>query len=519
MMNAAVAEAESICPLNEEEMARYLALFEPKSIAVVGASQAHNKWGYMIPMNIVKGGFTGKVYGVNPKLEEVLGFKVFPSVSDLPETVDLGMIIVPPGAVAGALREFAECGTKTVVIITAGFGELDDDKSRAAQQEIKAIGAEYDMVVVGPNCAGIMSPEPQHLYAAMFGRETLPSGGLSIVSQSGNVAGTVMAWAKMHQVGLGRIVSSGNEAVTETEDFLRFYADDERTKVIVTYIEGVPNGRRLFEALRYASERKPVVALKGGRSPAGSRATESHTGSLAAPMNLFRAACRQAGAILVDDIFELTEVASALLNQPLPMGRRVAIVSQGGGWGVMAADACAEAGLELATLPEETIAELDSFLPGWWSRGNPIDLVAGTTDPGAQIRAGEIAVKCPDVDVLLFLGIGHGSQGARMMDAFDPPLSEGKQQVLAYMRDNDVSNVKRLVELQSECGKPIFPASEAVLDAYGPSPNAGIEVLESHGIIASHSLHTVARVIAHLAERREFLEGIPRKPARLTRTV
>lgn len=490
-------------------------LFEPESIAIVGASASPWKWGFRFIHNITNGGFTGKVYGVNPQHDEILGTPIVHTIADLPEPIDLAYIIVPPPGVPKALRECAAKGIKAVVIITAGFGELEDEDTKAAQQEIATIAREEGIAVVGPNCAGLVSPEPYNLFGAMFTWEAAKGGGLSIVSQSGNVAATILRWSMLHQVGISRIVSSGNEAVSTTEDFLCFYADDPRTEVIFAYIEGVPDGRRLFDALKYATAKKPVVVMKGGRNAAGVRATESHTGSLATSMELFRAACRQAGASLVDDIFEAAELCGAYINQPLPKGRNTVIITQGGGWGVMAADACADAGLNVVDLPEETIAELDTFLPGWWSRGNPVDLVAGVQDPRGSVRVAEIVLKSSAVDAIIFLGVGFGgprrSQSKQTKAAAEKMGGPDADKMADSFRKMGSRNNARLVELKNEIGKPIMPASEAILSAYGETPNPSVQELEAQGLSVACNVVTSARTLARLADRYEFLNGTPRQ--------
>jgi len=218
---------------------------------------------------------------------------------------------------------------RAVVVITAGFGELHDAEARAAQEEMAVIAHKAGMLLVGPNCAGIASPDPNSLYCGMIYRYP-QGGGMSIVSQSGNVGMTVLTWAQLHQVGIARFVSSGNEAATRTEDYLRFFAHDSRTTAVLAYVEGTRDGRHLFDVLKEAARRKPVVVVKGGRNEAGQRAAASHTGALASSTALFHAACRQAGATVVEDIYQAMEVTSAFVSQPLPRGRRVVIVSEGG---------------------------------------------------------------------------------------------------------------------------------------------------------------------------------------------
>ncbi len=486
----------------------YHALFEPSSVAVVGASSSPLKWGFRILYNSVVGGYKGALYAVNPRHKEIVGIDCFPSISALPNTPDLAVIVLPPPLVLDTVRECAQCGVQAVVVITAGFGELEDAAARAAETEMAKIAHEAGMLLVGPNCAGIASPDPHSLYSGMIYRYP-KGGGLSVVSQSGNVGTTVLTWAELHQVGVARFVSSGNEAATRTEDYLRFFAHDARTKAILAYIEGTRDGRRLFETLRDTARRKPVVVVKGGRSDPGQKAAASHTGALASTTALFEAACRQAGAAVVEDIYQAMEVASAFVNQPLPRGYRVAIVSEGGGWGVMGADACSAAGLEVITLPEDTVRELDSFLPGWWSRGNPVDLVAGN-DRSLMPRAVETVIKSPEVDAVLVLGVGYMCSRIARLRNWQEVQRLGMAKLIEVATNMEMHGVTRISGLIDLYEKPIITASDTVLIAYGPAPNEAITEMERLGVYAYASPINAAKTLAHMVERYEFLHGIPR---------
>ncbi|HEO72535.1 MAG TPA: hypothetical protein ENN80_14855 [Candidatus Hydrogenedentes bacterium] len=491
---------------------KHLALFEPSSIAIVGASSSPLKWGFRILYNTIMGGYKGALYAVNPKHTEIIGVDCYPSISALPEKrLDLAVIVVPPPLVIGAVRECAACGVRAAIVITAGFGEIEDDAAHAAQEEIVAIATESGMLVVGPNCAGVASPDPHSLYCGMIYRH--PCGGtMSLVSQSGNVGMTVLTWAQLHQVGIGRFVSSGNEAATRSEDFLHFFAHDAKTKSVLAYIEGTRDGRRMFEAMRETARVKPLVVVKGGRTDAGQSAAASHTGALATTTALFEAACRQAGAIVVSDIYQAMELTSAFAHQPLPHGRRVVIVSEGGGWGVMGADACKEAGLDVIDLPDDVMAELDAIMPGWWSRGNPIDLVAGN-DRTLMSRAVETVVKSPEVDAVMVLGVGYlCSRSERLRNSPEAERWGLKKLVDAAtkMEMHDVTRISGLIELYE---KPIITASDTVLIAYGEVLNEAINQMERQGVYAYSNPINAAKTLAHMAARYEFLNGIPRGPS------
>jgi acyl-CoA synthetase (NDP forming) len=496
----------------ELEEDKFHALFAPESVAIIGASESALKWGFRILFNTIEGGFKGRLYGINPKHDRLLGVPCLPDINAVPDNLDLVFVVVPPPAVPGALRQCAARGVKAVVIITAGFAELGDDASHAAQEEIAAIARKSGMLVAGPNCAGIASPAPRRLYCGMISRYP-GAGGLSIVSQSGNVGSTVLTWAQLHQAGVARFVSSGNEAAVRTSDYLRFFARDDSTESILSYVESAKEGRVFFEALRETAQIKPVVVVKGGRSEYGRRAASSHTGALATGTRLFRCACRQAGATVVDEIYQAMEVSGIFLHQPLPKGRRVVIVSQGGGWGVMGADACAEAGLDLIDLPGGTMEHLDAMLPGWWSRNNPIDLVAAS-DIDLLSRTVETVIKAPEVDAVILLGAGYIASAFNRYQDSARASELGLDKLSELGAQAELQDARRIAALIAKYGKPLLIASDTILMAYGARPNQTIEALEQQGVYIFSSPARVAQALAHMAERYEFLQGMPRRGRR-----
>ncbi|MFP4501680.1 MAG: acetate--CoA ligase family protein [Candidatus Hydrogenedentota bacterium] len=483
--------------------AQFRALFEPESVAIIGVSDSPLKWGFRILFNTVEGGYQGRLYGVNPKYGEVIGVPCFPGIEALPEVVDLAIVVVPPPAVCDTLRQCVAKGIGTLLVITAGFGELEDANAQAAQDEMAAIAKESGALIIGPNCAGVVSPAPHQLYCGMISR--FPgAGGLSLVSQSGNVGSSLLTWAGLHHVGIGRFISTGNEAATRNEDYLAFFAEDEKTRSIISYVEGTHDGRRLYAAMQHAAVQKPVVLVKGGRSTAGNKAAASHTGSLAGETRIFRAACRQAGVTMVDDMYEAMEVAGVFMQQPLPKGRRVVIVSQGGGWGVMAADACAEAGLDVIPLPEAAMAELDTFLPGWWSRNNPIDLVA-SNDLKALGRAVETVIKQPEVDGVILLGVGYIDSARERYAHSERAAQHGMDAMAAAGAAIELEEATRMASFIETYQKPLLVASDTALLAYGPTPNEVIREFEQRGVYVFDSPTLVAHAMAHMARRYAFL--------------
>lgn len=380
---------------------KFQALFDPKSIAFIGASNDAHKWGFIVLANLINCGFRGPIYPVNPNEPRVQGMKAYNSVADLPEAPDLAVIAIPPMAIPPIIDECVDKGIRAAVIITAGFAEVGVDGERL-QTEMVEKARRGKMVLVGPNCNGIMRPISR-LFPVIPSVFPLP-GPVAVVSQSGNVATSITQLVMKNGFGCSYVVSSGNEADLHSEDYFEYMVEDPETKVILSYVEGFRDGRRFFESAQRVTKKKPIIMLKAGATVAGARAAKSHTASLSGDNSIFDGACKQAGVIHVRDINELVNLGIGLINHPLPRGRRVGIVTAGGGWGVLAADACVKAGLEVPTLPNGTVAELNRFLPPWWSRSNPVDLVGGLNarDMGKSL---EILLRCPKLDGVILLGV------------------------------------------------------------------------------------------------------------------
>lgn len=384
-----------------EKRQKFKKLFHPGSVALIGASNKPGKWGSIILSNLINGGFAGSIYPVNPSESRVQGFEAYQKIADVPAVPDLAVIVVPPSAVPSIIGECVAKGIQAGVVITAGFAEVGTDGERL-QQEMVRQAREGGMILVGPNCNGIMSP-PERLHVAMppiF----FPPGSMAVVAQSGNVATSIARRVAKNGFGISCFVSSGNEADLHCEDYYEYLSEDPGTKVILSYIEGFRDGRRFFDMARRVSLKKPIVMLKAGTTRVGARAAKSHTAAMAGAELAFEGASRQVGVVRAKNMNDLANIAAGFLEQPLPSGRRVGIVTAGGGWGVLAADACAETGLQVSDLPNETIEELDMFLPGWWSRSNPVDLVAGL-NPDHLGRSLECLLRCPALDGILLLGI------------------------------------------------------------------------------------------------------------------
>ncbi|MGC8844376.1 MAG: acetate--CoA ligase family protein, partial [Candidatus Hydrogenedens sp.] len=436
---------------------KLLRLFEPESIAIVGITDTPIKWGFRVLFNTLEGGYTGKIYGVNPKRSEVLNIPCYPSILDIPEVVDLAVIIVPPHAVLPSVQECVQKGIQVVLVITAGFGELNDEEAQSAQEKLRQIARENDLYLIGPNCAGVVSPVPKKLYCSMIGRYPQP-GGLSILSQSGNIGNTAMSWAMEHHLGLSRFISTGNEAVIKNYHYLNFFGSDPKTKVIFSYIESAKDIRIFFDELKHVTKKKPVIVLKGGKTHAGSRAASSHTGALATDYRLFRGICVQQGGILTEDIYEAMETAHLLSNVPLPRGRNVGILSQGGGWGVISADVCTKAGLNVVPLSENTLKKLDAIMPKWWNRTNPVDMVAGT-DMDLFKNSMEILIQDEEIDILVILGIGYIASAYVRLQNSERAKSLRLDKLSEFGTQLEIKDAEEIARLMQTYQKPIIVAS------------------------------------------------------------
>ncbi|OGN91590.1 MAG: hypothetical protein A2Z70_04525 [Chloroflexi bacterium RBG_13_48_17] len=478
-------------------IAKLKLIFEPRSIAFLGATNNPFKWGFRIFANIVNGGFQGRLYPINPTKQEILGIKVYKSVGELPEIPDLAVIVIPPPGVPAVLRECADKGIKAVVIITAGFAEVDR-QGEDLQREMVEIAHRAGLRFIGPNTDGIVNPHHK-LYAEM--PPIFPyAGPVSIVSQSGNIVGTMMRLAIDSGFGCAKCISSGNEADLHAEDYIRYLADDPQTKIILSYVEGFKDGSRFFETAKEVTKKKPIVMLKTGETPAGAIAAKSHTASLAGTDTVVDAMCQQSGIIRVRHLDELVDAGTAFLCHPLPRGRRVGIVTAGGGWGVLAADACAKLGLDVVQFPPETIDELNSFLPAWWSHGNPVDLVAGLFGDGV-IRCIEVVLRSPAVDGVIFLGI----MPALPMEQFSRAAKlEDRDRMRDAILSAIISVFDKLKVLTDKYNKPIVVGSEPI--AFGASlAKKIIRSLANRNCVSYDMPHKAAAAFAYLARYAEYL--------------
>ncbi|MCX8197920.1 MAG: CoA-binding protein [Candidatus Micrarchaeota archaeon] len=376
------------------------AVFNPSSIAVIGASREPNKIGHVIVKNFIDGGFAGKVYPVNPNAEEILGLRAYRSVLDIKEKVDSAVVAVPAVHVASVLEDCGKKGIKGVVLITGGFSEVG---KREEEEKIAAIANRYDIALIGPNCMGVITPATRvdsvFLPIYKLGRPRV--GGISFISQSGAVGGCIVDLAARAGIGMSKFVSYGNAAVINECDLLEYLAYDKETEIIVAYLEGVKDGKRFLKVAKKITRKKPIVVIKAGKSQAGAEAAKSHTGSLAGSAEAYSAAFKQASLIEAQTLEQLFDFAK-IFDQVLPCGNRVGIITNGGGMGVLATDSLEEEGLQLANLSEETKKSLSAALPPYANIRNPLDII-GDADSHRYEVAINAMMKDENIDIILLI--------------------------------------------------------------------------------------------------------------------
>ena len=434
-------------------------IFRPRSIAVIGASSTNRTIGRQILHNIVTHEFQGKVFPVNPKAEVINSIKAYPSVLEIPDEIDLAMIVVPREHVPKVAEECGQKGVKGMVVISAGFKEAGGVGVILEEQTLR-IARNYGMRMVGPNCFGIINTEPALRLNATFGKTNPDRGNIAFVTQSGALGEAIMVHAQELNIGFSMIASVGNKADISSNDLLEYWGDDPSTEIILMYIENFGNPQKFIKIARRLSRHKPIVAVKSGRTKQGARAASSHTGALAGLDVGVDAFFEQTGVIRVDTVEQLFDVAAALSNQPLPKGRRVAIATNAGGPAILAVDALVSRGLETPSLSDATKKKLRAALPKDANISNPLDLIAGagpaefekalrilksdknydaivpifvppiTVSPSAVSEAIVKGVKNSKKPTLAcFMGVRSGSSGVRILKENKIPVYEFPEEI------------------------------------------------------------------------------------------
>ena len=468
-------------------------VFSPATVAVVGASEDTSKWGGSLMSNLIGSGFAGVIYPVNPRGGTVFGLPAYARLADLPAAPELAIIALGSEHATPMVRECERMGVPAALVIAAGFGEAGADGA-ALEDELAEAARLAGITLIGPNCMGVLSTSSR-LNAVGFVTLRPQNGPLSVISQSGNIGTQLLMTAERRGVGVEKFVSSGNQATTDANDLLDYLAGDEKTGVVVMYLEGVGDGRRLFDLARATTPRKPIVVMRGGTSAAGRRAASSHTGAMAGSNEVFAAAARQAGMLTVTDPEEALDIAACLAYLPLPNGRRTAVVTLGGGWGVMTADALATHGLQLAELPADVLDAVGRQLPPYWSHGNPIDLVTSLAD-GVPERVIEMVASCDAVDAVIALALIGSPSSGRTGPLKEPGGGRGSETPAASapgpfpeLNELEEALVRHTAAVMERTGKPVIsvpltPVQRSVFAGLGrfapillPSPPAAVRAL------------------------------------------
>ena len=473
------------------------AVLAPRSVAIVGASDNVARWGGSALQNILAGGFEGAIYPINPKGGEFFGLPVSTGLEDVPAPPDLALLAVGARQLEPVIAECGRAGVKAAVAIAAGFSETGD-AGKAAEAGLARAASEAGVTLIGPNCMGIIANATQ-LHATGFISLHPRPGKLGIVSQSGNLGVQLTALADRRDLGVRCFIGVGNEAQVSAVDVLEYLAGDDGTSCVLAYLEGVDDGRRLFEVARATSLQKPVVVLRGGLTDSGGRAAASHTGAMAGSAAVYEAAARQTGLVTCTSVQEALDLATALAHLPLPRGHRVAVVTNGGGAGVLAADEMARQHLTLLDPPAELLAELDEILPPFWSRRNPFDMVA-TAGGDVGPRVVEAVTRCPEVDAVIVLSVlGVPNTG----DEVRAQSSTGDYDDFSAWERSYLDGVAALM---AETGKPIINVPDLPIrralhagdhpyaPVVVPTPRAAALVIERMaGYAAWRARHTDSR--------------------------
>ena len=501
--------------------------FSPASVAVIGASADPKKLGFAVVKNLVDGGYTnhGKVYPINLSASEILGLRAYPSVIDVPGPIDLAVIVIPYMHVPETLRTCGEKGIPAAIVISAGFREAGRE-GLERELELVAIARQFGIRLIGPNCLGVIDTfTPLN---ASFAAGTPPKGPMAFMSQSGALGTAVLDIALAGRLGLSKFVSLGNKADVDEVDLLRAWSEDESTRAILIYSEGMADGQEFIRTARRVTQKKPVVAIKSGVTQSGSRAVSSHTGSLAGSEQAYQAAFLQAGVLRADSMQSLFDIALALAYQPLLQGDRVAIITNAGGPGILATDALERAGMSLARFQNETIAALQKYLPDAASAANPVDVLGDaradryrfaleqvTADPNVdgllvvltpqamtEIEAtaqavGEIAGQTDKPVLACFMGEARVEKGVDILQALDVPnFPFPERAALAFKAMSEHRQIRARPAPQYAQFEVDRDTTRAVLDRVRAEKRLSIGDSEARQILIAYGLHIPQSEIA-----------------------
>jgi len=428
------------------------AIFAPKSVAVIGATETIGSVGRTIVWNLISSSFGGTIYPVNPKRASILGIKAYPSISDVPEVVDLIVVVTPATTIPDIIKEAVDIGVKSAIIISAGFKETGP-KGADLERQILEHAQRGNMRIIGPNCLGVMSPVTG--LNATFATTIARPGSVGFISQSGALCTAILDWSLRENVGFSSFVSIGSMLDVDWSDLIYYLGDDPHTKSIVIYMETIGNARAFLSAAREVALTKPIIVIKPGRTEGAAKAAASHTGSLTGSDEVLEIAFRRSGVLRVNSIAELFYMAEVLGKQPRPEGRRLTILTNAGGPGVLAADALITNGGELTKLSPETMEAFNQLLPAAWSHNNPVDII-GDASPERYGKALEIAARDPNSDgILVILTPQAMTDPTKTANELEPyAQSLGKPVIASWMGGNEVSPGEAIL---NKANIPAFP--------------------------------------------------------------
>jgi acetyltransferase len=452
------------------------ALFTPSSVAVVGASSRIGSVGRAVFQNILNSNYTGTIYPVNTKSKSVCGVRAYPTLADIPDQIDMAVVIVPARAVPGLALEAAALGIKALVVITAGFKEIGAE-GRNLEQDLVDVCQEKHMRLVGPNCLGIINTDPAIGLNASFARQQARPGNIAFISQSGALCTAVLDFAVKKNIGFSKFISVGNKADVGELALIRYLHEDPQTRVIMMYVEELRHGFEFIETVREITggdNPTPILAIKSGRSAEGAAAASSHTGSIAGSEAVYDALFQQSGVFRVQTIEELFDYAVAFANQPLPRSNRIAIITNAGGPGIMATDVTVNSGLKLAAFSEKTIGILKKNLPSTANIHNPVDVI-GDADMARYRAALQAVLEDDNVDGVIF--------------------------ILTPQSMTEIEATAEIIpELARKSSKPVVASFMGLFDV-----SSGIEYLEQHGIPHYHFPEAAARAMSALYQHTHWI--------------
>jgi acetyltransferase len=435
--------------------------FCPDSVAVIGASREEEKVGHIILDNIINSGYKGKLFPVNPKADEIHGIKCYPSVLNVPGDIDLAIIVIPAQFVLQVLGECSKKNTKWSIIISAGFKETGIEGAKRERQLIEK-AKDYGIRILGPNCLGIIDTGCP--INATFSSNMPPMGKIGFISQSGALGTSILDWAKTNKIGFSKFVSLGNKADISENDLFDDWENDKDTEVITAYLEGVKYGREFIRISSKVSKKKPIIVVKSGNTDAGARAVSSHTGTLAGSAKAYEAAFKQAGIIRANTIRDLFNYAKAFSYQPLPKGKKVAIITNAGGPGIMATDECEKSDILLANLGKETIDGLKEFLPEAANFYNPIDIL-GDALADRYKKTLEVVIKDNNVNAIVMLLTPQAmTQPLKTARAIVEVMENSGKSITVLASFMGGSEVEKAVKFLAEKNIPNFDIPEEAID-------------------------------------------------------